>query len=715
MMIQVDNDYLEFNDLIEIEKQIKLLEEIATTDGDFSYSFQLQKTIKNTKLLGNPFPDNIRKPVYQRIPAKILTDEGAKTFDGYLRIEKITDVYECSFFAGNNNWFGMITGTLAELNLDSYDVDQSQANIEASWTQTEGLVFPLVDNGPLLTRSVAQLKVEDFIGGFYFKTIFERIFTEAGIKIQGELLQDWTFNNTILLKNSKNQNEIDSRSSYIRKSATQTVNDPGGGVTVLVTWDDETTYPFFDGSQNNFDLSTEQYTADVKMIVNVDVFLELSSAVGLHVAQAWVNGVFYSNLGSMDTVSGSGRVSLEAGDTLEIRMIYLASSGGGAGSVNILSGTLKITPTYIYKTFGRSAVPNWTKQQFVSNVLRIFNVLPSYDPSDATLTLNLFEKITTKPAVDLSPYISSTEIDYTDFISNYGQRSKLSYNEVEFEELKSYNFGKFLKYGQGVIEVDNEFLESDVDIVESEFSNPVGYVNAVFDMSMERLNLIELAEGDNFEFTGVTDSSGNARLAIPEDVYIVGDLIRIAESIDPNYNGDWVIKTVGSGWVELEGMAYSTNATGDIMKLEYDYSNDEDVFILINVPNYLVSKFSGSPSFLFETSAKSAIAFGYFDLINTGRTVNQDFIYSLSFGGSSDPLRYMVTLTDQQFRLVGQVLNDPVKLLCEAHLPYPVYNQLDFLSPITVKTMETQNQYYLNRISGYKESYYPCTLELIKI
>jgi hypothetical protein len=234
-------------------------------------------------------------------------------------------------------------------------------------------------------------------------------------------------------------------------------------------------------------------------------------------------------------------------------------------------------------------------------------------------------------------------------------------------------------------------------------------------MSMERLNLIELSEGDSFEFTGVTDSSGVARVAIPEDVYLVGDLIRISESIDPSYNGDWVVATIGAGWVELTGMTYSTNTTGTIAKLEYDYSNDDDVFILINVPNYSVPNFSGNDSFLLETTAKTSMGFAYFDLIDTGRQVNEDFIYSLSFGGIESPLQYQVTMTEQQFRLLGKVLNDPVKLFSEAHLPYHVYNQIDFLSPVTIRTEETQNEYILNRITGYKESYLPCTLELVKI
>jgi hypothetical protein len=116
-----------------------------------------------------------------------------------------------------------------------------------------------------------------------------------------------------------------------------------------------------------------------------------------------------------------------------------------------------------------------------------------------------------------------------------------------------------------------------------------------------------------------------------------------------------------------------------------------------------------------ENTEYETFTLGFFNLMNTGRQVNRDFINSMSFSGEDNPLHYQQTMIDQYFRQFSRVLNDPVKLLCEAHLPQHVYEQIDFLSPITIKTMETTNQYYLNRISGYKESYLPCVLELIKL
>lgn len=724
MMIRVQGEFLDFDEEIEVERQIKLFEDISTTDGDFSYQFDLPRTINNTRLLQNPFPDNINKPVYQRIPADLLSDTGAELYKGYIRIERVTHIYSASFFAGNNNWFAEITGLLSDLDLSMFDIEQTQENIIDSWSNTEGVVFPLLDNGGLITRSYPEIKIEDFVGGLYVKTIFQKIFTEAGIKIQGELLEDWRYNNLISLSTSKDKEGIDARTSFVEKSVLQVIPNDSEQ---KVTWDNDSVLPYFDGSNNNFDLANSWYIADIKMTVNVQSSLTFyqTGFFGLLFLVIKVNGVLrrMSVIGTTEdaenTVSINITLSLNSGDILEV-YINQANSDGDAGDLR--RGTIKITPTYIYQVFGRSSVPNWTKQQFVSNILRIFNVLASYNEGNATLTLNLFEKIKDKPPLDLSEYISEVETDYAEFVSDYGQESIFGYQEVEFEELETYNKGKFFKYGQGVIEVNNDFIEPQKEIIKSDFANPIAYKNALFDMSMEKTNLIELEEGESVTFEGVgNDGLGNASFDLAQQIFIVGDLVRVKDSSNAIYNGDWIVTSTpfSGGDVTLGGVPFNTTATGTIYKLNYKYSNSEDAFLFIHVPNYPVANFAGGQIFMttetYYPLNLENVGLAYFDIINTGRQINIDFIYSLSFGGIDDPLHYQTTMLDSYFRLFSRVLNDPVKLYATCHIPYAIFTRIDFLRPITVKTLQTSNMYYMNRISGFKESYLPVVCELIKL
>lgn len=731
-MIRINNsEILEFDADIEVEKQIKLIEEISTVDGDFSYSFEVDPTLLNVKILGYPTPDNINKPVYQRIDADILNNNGDIVYKGYIRIEKILQKIECSFFSGNNNWFNRITGQLSDLNLSQYDNDITESVILASRDNDSGYTFPFVDHGGLLTRSFADLKVEDFLPAIYIKTVFARIFIEAGIKITGELINDWTFNNATLLTGPL-QSRLDDRTSYAGKTSPTVIFIDGVDPpqSFKVNWDTVTRYPYFDGSQGNFDIVNERYTADVPMSVEVEVFLD-HYVIDL---QLWIykNGAPYKQIGYhafegpfVTSTTGKFRMNLEAGDYIETYTV-VDLIDPISGDWTIYGGYMRVTPVFLYHFWGDSIVPQWSKQTFVSNILRMFNALTSYSEATKTLTINLFEKLKSKDPIDISEYISDVEVDYSDFISSYGQSSKLSYAEVEYPELRTFDSRKHFKYSKGELTVNNDFIEPDVDIIESDFAHPIAYDNPVFRTPLEKTNFMELSEGEEYEFENVLAGTDDlARFYLVDDTVdevdiLVGDLIRINNENNKAYNGDWIVKAVGIvsdyvDWIELRDLSYNVDIPGSVIKLDYVPTDSEDVFIMINIPNMAIDDFSRSTSYTFNSSSISAIAYAYFDLMDTNEPINDMFIYSLSFGGNNDPRQYQRTMVDRYFSLFSRVLNDPVKLIPTAHFPIQVYNGIDFLKPITIKTLETTNQYYPNRITGYKESYLPCLIELVKL
>lgn len=232
-------------------------------------------------------------------------------------------------------------------------------------------------------------------------------------------------------------------------------------------------------------------------------------------------------------------------------------------------------------------------------------------------------------------------------------------------------------------------------------------------MSQEKTNLLELDEETKTDFTTVIDSPstpGRARITIAEDIFELSDMVRVRNSTNPRYDGDWIVVTLGAGYIELEGLSFDTDAMGEVTKMNFVYSSSEQVYLFHHVPLYSVEKFSTNSSIQVENTDYQTLSLGFYNLIRTNRPVDFDFPFSMAFEPGDQK-----SVTDKYFRLTERVLNDPVKLICTANLPVSVYKQLDFLSPVTIKTMETQNQYYLNRISGYKDSYMSCVLELIKL
>lgn len=733
MMIKVNGLYLDFNADIEIERRIKLFQEIETSDGDLSFSFDLYLSSKNLTILGIPIPDSISKTVYTIQETVIEDDNGMFINIGSIRIEKVVDnVASCSFFGGNSNWFGLLAGPLTDVDFSEFDTDQTIDIVESSRTNTEGVAWPLVDAGALSTRSNYQVLIEDFIPSIFVHTVVNKIFQHHSIKIQGDLLKDADYKKFTTLRNVKSQVEIDAYTSYVEKTSTTTRISMD--TDYKVTFDNDSVFPYYDGSGNPFDISGSTWTAPYKMKIKIEVsFVPEFTSGYSNVIRIYINGVYtYVDIG-LDSGAGlynsrtgahspftiERNISLEAGDVIEIYSQWHKPLGPPTPNP-ILSGWLKITPLYIYYIKGSSIVPPWSQKDYISNVFRIFNVLPSYDQFTKTLTLDLFDNIKTKQAIDISEAIDSMEVDYQEFISNYGKRNLLSYKEVDFDDLREYNIQEFFKYGQGSINVDNDFLPASESIVESAFSNPIGYIHPVLDMSIERLNIIEMEESDQVDITAVSDNGGGiARFSISSNFFIVGDMIRIAESTYQPYNGDWVINVVGSGYVEVDGADFDdsiTSVTGKMTKITHRYNEVDDVYLLYHVANYPVNQLSGN-SFVRYGSVddQDNIAFAYFSLLFTGRQVNEDFKQSLSFGEIESPFFYQRTLIEKYWNVFSRVVNDPVMLRANIYLDWKTHNEIDFLRPISIKSLDTSNIYYLNRETGYKGSNEPCEVELIKL
>jgi hypothetical protein len=708
MMLKVNSEYLEFNGDIDIERKAKLFEEIDMVQGDFSYSFEIELTSENYRILGFPMPDNIRKTVYQKIDSEVLSDSGDLISIGYLRIERIVGRFaSCSFYSGNENWFSQLTGNLSEIDLREYETDQTATIIQNSWLESDGVVFPLVDSGDLSRRRYQVTKVEDYTPGIYLKDLVKKVFQSAGLKIAGELFEDDLYNKIVLFSNNKSKSQIESRTINVKDSIGKSLT-PSDNEKVI--FDTTSPLPFFTAS--NFASST--YTADVKMNVMINLSIK-GAGGGFIIINVWRNGSFYKRAliagDSSPDVSSILRIPLEQGDTVDIYAATLGVIGGGYDTL-----TMEIKPTYLFAVFSDSVVPKWTKQDFVSNVLRLFCCVPAYDPYSKTVTINLFDKVKEKERIDLSEYIQITEVDYSEFISNYAQVNNFTYAEGDDIDLKEYNISTFFKYGSGQVTSNNEHIGANETILESDFTAPISYKHQAIQASIERMNFTELVGNGETDVTSVDDDSGVAKLFVDNaDFFELGGIVRISESTDSTYNGDWFIIEVGADYIKCLGMVYSEDAFAKATAMIHESTDSDDVFLMVNVPNKAVEDFSPIIDVYLEFTPLSTMAIAYFNMIYLGEPINEEYTQGLSFGNIQDPLSYQRSLIDKYWQAFSRMLNDPVMLKFVANIPAHIHQQMDFLRPIEIKTLESVNLYYLNLERGYKGSHIQCEGELIKL
>jgi hypothetical protein len=733
MLLKVGNSFLDFDEDVEVENISKIFEEIDFTYGDFSYSFDIGATSPNLEKLGMPqLADISEKTIYKNIDADLCDDGGLTLYRGQLRIESVSlenKTITCSFYSGNYNWISLITGNVNDLDFSSYDTELTVTNITNSWSVSEGMVFPLLDNGALVSRSHDNVVPEDFNGCMYVKTIFNKIFFSEGIKIQGELLNDWVYTNMIICKNNKDQEEIEANACYVQKSTTTTRVVENTDYKMI--FQNDSTFPYFDGSNGSFDLANSRYVAPYDMSLRVEVHLEpdIVDASYNNRIRMYINGAFTfvdiglasgglynsSTPGDQDDFVYDRVIFLQGGDILEVYSNWQQSLGSTQNDV--LSGSWKITPLFIGNVKGSSAVPAWTKQEFVANILNLFNVVTDYNPFTKTITFNLFDKISYKPAIDISKYIQVNEIDYSEFISSYGKQNIFQYQEGEDEELRDYNVTKFIKYGSGKIQVDNDFIPESKIVINSKFKTPISYINGVFACSLERINFMEMSESDSVEITSVSDSLGEASFNVAANPYLIGDFVRISDCNVNEYNGDWRVSARTVTSFELQGVTFTESGTGEAKKITHTPTNSDDVFLFINIPNISIANFSEQTNYLFPSSLNTitSLSIAYFNILENGQPVNTGYLQGLSFGGIDNEFSYQKNLLDTYWRNFSSILSDPVKLKVKGHFPKSVFLSLTPLTPVYIKSSESTNLYYVNRKTGYKASHLPCEVELIKL
>jgi hypothetical protein len=707
MLLKLNGQYLDFNDDVTIERMVKIFEEIDATQGDFSYSFSLPPTSKNLAALGHPHPDVSSKIIYSDMEAELLDSEGSTIYKGGLKVEVVNKKeIKCSFISGNSNWISLLTGNMTELRLHQYNVEQNSANIIASWSNTSGIVFPWLDTGTLLTRGYISANVEDFVGAFYVKTLFKEVFTQIGIKLKGDFFNDWTFNNLLMLTNTRSKVDKENNSAYIAKSTNQTIEPGSEDITF-----NETTTPYSVGSDLTLTSSTT-ITVPYAMIADLSASLSCTDTLGMSI---FLDGVTVAFDFKFQEPNASVRnLYIPSGGQIKVTVV-----NGTGGNVTVSAGKLRVTPKFIYAAFGRSCVPLWTKQEFVGRILSLFNAVTDYNPHTKTLTVDLFDKIKTKTPIDISEYITVEDEDYTEFISNYGRNNNFTYSENDDESVQEYNISSFIKYGAGVVTVDNSFIQESASVVDSEISAPVSYYNSMFNQSIEKVDYVSIEEIDSLDFTSITDSGGVPRFNITDadQLFEDGGFVRISDSTTLGYNGDWVVTAVTSTYITVRGLDFisgSAAATGTVAKIQQVVNSDDSVYLLLNTGEKPVSDFSDRSGFYLEDVFDNNWNFSYFNLLQLGYDIEEDYKQGLSFGGG-ETQAYQKTLLETYWRNFGSILSDPVKLKCTALFPKSVFLRLTPLTPVYLKTEQTTNLYYINRITGYQESHLPCEVELIKL
>lgn len=728
MKLKVNGSALDFTADIDVERKVKLFEDAASTDGDLSFPFDIPITSRNLQILGITSINSSN--ITSRLPA-IIENSGDQLYIGFIEIDRIKRrQIQVTFYSGNSNWMEDLDFKIRDFDMSSLDVDWNTGQVSSSYTNRTGIIFPVIDTGALANRSFVNWHIDELHPFIYVRTAIEYLLNRNGIKLTGDILNDWRFNRLITSNSDAAvpQEQINEREAYIDKTVQQTIEPTDPITPEVVTFNTVFNDPYLQGL---WDTTNHRFTADEDMEITITYTVTVSYTDNNSISVVLCKngtiipygGVSFGGTGAVaatvtrtKTLNG---IKLSSGDYLDIRSFI---PNVAADESFIESAVVRITPTRIYTVFANNLLPDVKASEFIASIFNLFNVVIDYDGKTKTMDVNIFKNIVRRQEIDISGFIDhgSIEIDTIDLAKSYGVENSFNYSDSEIDKSKWYNRSNVLPFGAGTIEGSSNSQPS-VEIIASDFVAVMEDTTNPFNTFLPVVKWRELSNGISFESVPATNSGGDVVFTpsgFSNGDIVAGDIVRISDSTVDSYNGEWIVTTASSTTFEVQGLTYSGDATVNIEKLELDFIANGEQALLLAAPNYPVTSFTNTSTVYYAdsggvSSSGTITATAWFYKPIQGLTID-NYKHSLSFGNVNIPNAHQHNLIDDYWKDFEKIVQDPVKVIANGYFPKAIFDRL-FSAPLRLKTSKFNCRFFLNKATGYKGKHLPCEVELIKL
>ena len=175
---------LDSGTVVALTLKINDIGDVSTRQGNHTNKFKIPFTSRNNLLLNiaNKVQSGSTKP-YQKLSVKYV-ERGVELIpNGYCIVDTAKDCYEVTAYSGNSDFFDVIKGLkLQDLDLSFWSHSWALADILASFTNTSGYTYPIIDyNGTLEALAQANtIHAQNLYPSVFVHTLFEQIVKQAG-------------------------------------------------------------------------------------------------------------------------------------------------------------------------------------------------------------------------------------------------------------------------------------------------------------------------------------------------------------------------------------------------------------------------------------------------------------------------------------------------------------------------------------------------------
>jgi len=453
--------------------------------------FKIPATETNRRVLGSPEVISIQNTkIYSKTNANLVQDGRELINNGLLEIINASnEYYTIKVTSGVRSFFNAIKGkSLRDLDLSAYNHTQNFATILASYSNTDGYIYPMQDlfqNSPNDLIGVnTPFRVDYSLPWMYLKTLVDEIFTQAGFAYNApDLIADQRYDKLLVSPDVSDENSLTSdriRSNgqvTQRQAGTADPLGPDGGNRkyASLTFDvinqgaiNVLSNDTYSVGATPITISTGRFTApydgtyNVRFKLNVyneptdPAFLFLYRFLSTGAAGVIYDSTVISGLPTGETQYSEQTFNVEMaqGDQLYLEMSNIV------GTVYIdLGSYIAIDSVTVQRTYGslwvvEDKVPDIGQTDFLLDIAKLFGLVFEQQPYTNVINIRFFSELFDNKAIapDWSDKIqpNTEEIGFT--TGDYAQL-----NEFKWKK-DSNNPNDDL--GNSAFSIDNENLQA---------------------------------------------------------------------------------------------------------------------------------------------------------------------------------------------------------------------------------------------------------------
>lgn len=488
------------DDEIALTKAVNDLGELPTRQGEFSNTINIPMTKSNCLALGSIEDVNSLSTVINSLNSYELYDYGVLISTGYARVISLNDTIEINLFSGNADWSSLLKDkSVRDIDVSDLDYSIVPSEVASRRNNTSVMCCPNIWYGAYYDPA-RQNDSMDFLPAFFTDEIVKRMFDEISYTLINNLPTDkkalWDKIITIHTRN-KWQYDLDGYDFYVTLAPQLTTITSSlaffGGDRVLKMSNDITVVGGFQIALKEWSTLTPTIYS-INLTTNRNILENIGGYVDVQIMSVTTPGIlsFESEstlnvIGELNvTATGIYRVNFSSDAIFNAPVIaaqrFLARWGAPTDiTYRILGGEI-----YNTNVNAKNAIQGYSlTQEYVTN---LDGVLPEVKQSDLLVTLfNIFCIITTTDVYSREVTFNTLDtlidnipnaIDWTDkldlseepeilfdFFDNYFQRNIFKYKDDDKDPRIA-----FTRFGEGVIDYNNNNLDSQGEVFESAFS-----------------------------------------------------------------------------------------------------------------------------------------------------------------------------------------------------------------------------------------------------